>query len=221
MPMSEFVTKVKKGLSKLKEVDPNFEFDCSSYHLYELNPVVDEDDILDFEEENGCRLPEKYREFLTQLGNGGAGPSYGILPLGEDYDGQWPEYIKPGQPFPFTQAHNDTSILTNGKTELNTYTSAQNHQEASEQWLDEHREALFTSYCEAHMLNGAIPIVDHGCALSCWLVVSESPEYGHIWEDRVADEEGVYPYKGKNQTRYTFDQWYLEWIENALAGRLL
>ncbi len=67
------------------------------------------------------------------------------------------------------------------------------------------------------MLNGAIPIVDHGCALSSWLVVAEGPEYGHIWEDRVADEDGVFPLKDKKQERYTFDQWYLEWIENTIG----
>ncbi len=66
--MSEFICKVIKGLSKLKELNPR------QKRLYELNPVVPEDDILDFEDANCCRLPEKYREFLLKAGNGGVGP---------------------------------------------------------------------------------------------------------------------------------------------------
>ncbi len=200
--MSEFVDRVKQGLLQLKKL--------------KVNPVADEDDILDFEDAYNCKLPEAYRDFLTQIGNGGAGPSFGILPLGEDYNGEWPDYIKPNLPFPFTQAHNDTSILYKAELNQNSYASVQEYQEACEEWLDEHREELFTAYCHAHMLNGAIPIVDHGCALSCWLVVAEGPEYGHVWEDRVPDREGVFPYHSRKRERYTFDQWYLEWLEHRL-----
>ena len=215
--MSEFIVRVKENLPRLKKLDPSCNFFGSAVHLYELNPVVSEKEILEFEKSNSCTLPEKYREFLTLAGNGGAGPSYGIHPLGMDYDGRWPDFIKPGHPFPFTDAHNDTSMLTKGQPDKSSFASVQEYEKACDEWWDKYREELFISYCEVHLLNGAIPIVDHGCALSSWLVVAEGPEYGYIWEDHIADEEGVFPLKNKNSERYTFDQWYLEWIENSIT----
>src|ERR1017187_6620631 len=50
-------------------------------HGFVLRPPVPEAASTRFEEEDGVLLPEGYRAFLTRLGNGGAGPYYGLLPL--------------------------------------------------------------------------------------------------------------------------------------------
>ncbi len=40
---------------------------------YKLNPPVPEDFVRDVEEQCGFTLPQDYRRFITQVGDGGAG----------------------------------------------------------------------------------------------------------------------------------------------------
>ena len=60
-----------------------------------------------FEQRQGVRLPEDYRLFLREAGNGGAGPYYGLLPLEKWHDAMLeylPDYLarpsplRPGMP---------------------------------------------------------------------------------------------------------------------------
>ena len=53
----------------------------SYVHGHLFRPVIDQEELGLWEEEVGLALPEDYRCYLTCLGNGGAGPSYGIYPF--------------------------------------------------------------------------------------------------------------------------------------------
>ncbi|MEV7520388.1 HEAT repeat domain-containing protein [Streptomyces sp. NPDC091371] len=46
-----------------------------------LGPVLTEAQISEFEDRHGVRLPEEFRQFLTRIGHGGYGPTYGLLPM--------------------------------------------------------------------------------------------------------------------------------------------
>ena len=50
-------------------------------HHFHLGRPLGEDQVTAFEEAHGVELPAEYRAFLTRIGNGGAGPYYGLLPL--------------------------------------------------------------------------------------------------------------------------------------------
>ena len=50
-------------------------------HAHLFNPVLPPEELAAWEELVGVTLPEDYRAYLTQLGNGGAGPAYGLFPL--------------------------------------------------------------------------------------------------------------------------------------------
>jgi hypothetical protein len=68
-----------------------------------FSPPLTDTGIADFERRTGVSLPADYREFLSQIGNGGVGPpSYGLCPLGStpsDFDGS----LDLSKPFPFTK----------------------------------------------------------------------------------------------------------------------
>lgn len=62
-------------------------FGGSYVHGHLFRPVADRDELGLWEEEMGLAIPEDYRCYLTCLGNGGAGPSYGICPFHFRLDG--------------------------------------------------------------------------------------------------------------------------------------
>lgn len=62
-----------------------------------LGPVLSEAKLAEFESNNDVVLPEDYRRFLAMIGNGGAGPYYGLDPLGT-FDRDL------SRPFPFVVA---------------------------------------------------------------------------------------------------------------------
>lgn len=72
-------TKLEQALCK----DAEFaEFGASS-HRYKLKEKLTAGELADWEAQYGIRLPEPFARFLTEIGNGGAGPYYGIYPLAQ------------------------------------------------------------------------------------------------------------------------------------------
>jgi HEAT repeat protein len=53
----------------------------SNSHQFKLNPPITEAELREFEATHSVTLPDDFRAFLQQVGNGGAGPYYGIYPL--------------------------------------------------------------------------------------------------------------------------------------------
>lgn len=74
---------LKEKVSLLKIMDKDLTLYGSKNHKYEFNPTLSEKEIETFEQRYQIRLPEDYRIFLMRVGNGGAGPRDGLLPLEE------------------------------------------------------------------------------------------------------------------------------------------
>lgn len=72
---------IKSLVKRAEELDCNGEIFGVRGHKYILNPVVSMDEVREFENKYGIKLPEEYVFFLTKVGNGGAGPYYGLYSL--------------------------------------------------------------------------------------------------------------------------------------------
>lgn len=70
-------------LEKAKKVDSEYKIFGSKKHKYQLNPPVSLDAVLTLEADFNIKLPDDYVFFLTEIGNGGAGPYYGLYSLEE------------------------------------------------------------------------------------------------------------------------------------------
>jgi len=200
-------------------MDPDLRFFGASKHHYQLAPVIDEAQVQEFERRAGVILPEDYRRFVTRVGNGGAGPGEGLLPLGYiEGPGNtletWSDsgfFGAPAFPFPHRASWNF-------RPERLRPPALGVGSEAEEAWHD----SLEATYWTPRIVDGAIPIAHHGFGLRSFLVVT-GPERGTVWLDARSDWRGLHPEHDATGAHLTFARWYRRWLHQALAdaGRRL
>ncbi len=202
-------TRIRDALASLSA--KNAKVFGANEHGFRLAPAMPEASVYEFERVHGVSLPSDFRQFLIYVGNGGAGPFYGIFPLGK-IDGPfgfeaWPDELVGilSEPFPFEDDWNDLS----GKP--SSELADRDKSEYYRQW-----ELFDTNYWSASLVNGAIPICHEGCALRVWLAVT-GREAGFLWEDRRSDYGGLRRLHLADGSSATFARWYEEWLNSCLA----
>jgi SMI1 / KNR4 family (SUKH-1) len=202
---------IKVDLERLRLAQKRPNVFGAESHEFKLNPPLSESAIIKFEKKYDIYLPQDYRRFLIEVGNGGAGPYYGFFKLGEMDDWR-KEYRKwkendgfmgdLSEPFPHTAPWNDL-------------TGEPNYDEENEEEYELQMDAFEEKYWDPKNINGAIPICHLGCALRQWLVIT-GPEAGHVWCDDRADLKGLFPLTAPGKTRVTFYEWYRGWLDEAI-----
>ena len=208
---------VRQSLRRLASTLPAERVFGAQAHQFTLDPPASEDEVRSFEQEHRIVLPADYRAFLTRVGNGGAGPFYGVFRLGEMDDNlgtaPWREAdIMVGvlaRPFPHTAAWNDLSGYPTEPDDWDPDTDPDLFEDA--------QDAFDRRYWATDQVNGAIPICHEGCALRDWLVVT-GPEAGHVWHDARTEFGGLEPISIGDQGRVSFLDWYFSWLNEALAA---
>jgi hypothetical protein len=148
-----------------------------------LNPVLAEGAVREFEAAHGIHLPEGYRAFLSQVGNGGDGPPcYGLGRLGEsagdmphEQRKEWLELPHVREAFPFTH-----------------YWIWDQGQETDEGTMDQ-------------TTHGSIYIGNDGCG-AYWHLIITGSERGNVW---MLSGEGIQPACPKRD----FLTWYEDWLD--------
>jgi hypothetical protein len=201
---------VRNAIEAVKQRDSAFELFGAPLHRYQLNPRLSELEVTEFETRHGIRLPEAYRDFVLNVGDGGAGPYYGVFRLGKMDDvygeSEWKEGEFVGSLracWPHRQAWNlpyEALTIPFG---------------LSPDAEDIARDEIDKKYWDAALVAGALPICHHGCALRDWLVIT-GPEAGQVWHDERVDQGGLRPYEIADGKRLTFTEWYLDWLDDAL-----
>jgi hypothetical protein len=212
LAMAEFARKILEGVERLRRTDRGLLVFGASGHRYRFNARATEKELVSFERCWSIELPPDYREFLLAVGNGGAGPFYGIFRLGE-WDGAgdgepWQSSIigDASSPFPhrttWNEPRNFSSAPDEGSLEY-------------DRWMDEED----ARYYSPALTNGSIPICAQGCRLGFLLVVT-GEEAGNLWSDDRADEQGLTPL-GEGKARLSFSDWYLAWMDDAVRANPL
>lgn len=183
----------------------------SDGHGFRLAPCVSEAERRAFEIRHHVLLPPDYAEFVTEIGNGGAGPAYGLFPLGmcDGRNGLQPWAGEDGsegglsRPFPHTAPWNLEGP----------------HEDLADSDPEEY-ERLWRAYEKAYwspaLTYGAMPICHLGCAHRVLLIVTGT-EAGHVWEDHRASDGGLCPILRPDGTHATFGWWYRQWLDDALG----
>jgi len=156
-------------LRELASQDSEFKvFGASTFgtgHHYRLNPPIDLRDLAAFEAEFTVELPADYRDFLLRVGNGGAGPNYGLYSL----DGAVTD--APG--------HKSRDFLAAPfrlTTAFNPYSEDASHEDLfGDQWI-----------C------GSVILSHQGCGYFDRLVIT-GPQRGQVWTDGRVGDQGIFP----------------------------
>ncbi|ENV18064.1 SMI1/KNR4 family protein [Acinetobacter guillouiae] len=200
--MNEQLQKIQQKLEQLKALDIHCTLFGANRHQYRLNPCLSLDVIEQFESSYQIQLPKDYVAFLTQLGNGGAGPYYGIEPFEKvlftdlDYPNN-DNLLHPNLAFPHTQPWNEFFEPT---------CDEEDEEEYERQYSEFHQ----------HQMDGVLAICNYGCGVSLNLVVNGA-ECGHIWIDDRANDGGIYPsHEFGNTDRIPFLDWYELWLDLSL-----
>ena len=205
---------VLQRLADLDRRDRRRQVFGAGVHHYRLNPPLPVSVIEAFEERHGVSLPEDYRFFVTEVGNGGAGPYYGVLPFGKDDDDlDWEGGGLVGdcsKPFPHTTAWNLPESFWDGKPAPPPGTSPEEEDRLWQAW----DKVLEVHYWDPAIMNGAIPICHLGCALRQWLAIN-GEQRGFVWNDFRADYRGLSPVLGGSGEAVSFTDWYMGWLNDS------
>lgn len=223
------VDKFRARLDTLRSLDASFQTFGAHKHQYRLGPVLEPAEIAQFERSFGFRLPEDLRFFLEEVGNGGAGPGYGLNRLG----------LLPIPPKPETIA-GDSATVYQGGTVRYPIEYCRNafpyfYFETIEELADSPERLAQVNSLQSSVwepgdeewdchLQGALTLADYGCGLTARLLVN-GPSVGTIWVFDDCDRTAITPFAEFAPTlggpevegAFTFERWYDHWLASNHA----
>ncbi|MDM1377859.1 SMI1/KNR4 family protein [Myroides marinus] len=216
---TEQIKRIKDKISQLEDLDQDLEVFGADTHEYTLNPVLDEKEVSKFEQEHKVTLPKDYVAFITQIGNGGVGPFYGLQTLAEASINE-EEMLVMGnstsvllqKSFPHTTAWNPLEQL--GALDDKIADAYDKGDEELEEELYEERLEIIGG--EEHDY-GRLNLCDYGCGITLFLVVT-GEQKGIMWTDDRMNDGGLYPsIELENTANLSFLDWYELWLDNSIA----
>lgn len=175
----------------------------SSKHGYKLNPTVTQEEVRRFEAHWHLTLPDEYVFFLTKVGNGGAGPYYGLYSLENlarynEYLGFYDDRDKEALP----------SFIDRNMSPVNWARAMEEMEDIND---DNEYDARMKQVC-----SGLLVIGTQGCTYDN-LLMWKGSERGKI----VYIDWNMEPEYGPFLTGLTFLEWFEQYFLEILAGHNL
>ena len=192
------IQRIQLKLLQARETDAKFAVFGANSHQYQCNEKAAEQEILAFEQQHGIVLPSGYRLFLKELGNGGAGPDYGVYPLGYRLD-EFADGLSSLRRPCILNPMMDEEVLI----QLNHYFDAE--EEVSETLFLEEQSILW---------GGILPIGTPGCIGGHGLVLNG--EYaGCVIHVNLVRDWPLFRFY------LPFLDWYEDWLDKVISGALI
>lgn len=200
------VQRIKDKLSQARKRDKDLTVFGASNHKYRINDPATAEKVSRLEEEYGIELPDCYKSFILQVGNGGiaylnsaAGPFYGIYPLGENID----ELIGDNTEI---YLRNDCIIYPGMSDE---YWQSLNVNIDNDDISDEDYEKE-----KGKIFGGILPVGSQGCSYLHGIIING--RYRGRVVNLSADGQ-----KPKFTFENNFLDWYERWLDEIISGELL
>jgi len=207
--MNNFSDQIKRIKSKLKtaeKIDSKLKVFGAPGHKYVINPPVSNNEIEGLEKRYSIVLPDCYKSFLQHIGNGGsgyansgAGPFYGIYPLGQGVE----ELI-----------YEDAEKYLKNATILSPEMSDSEWEEITHKI---ERDDISDEEFEKEMgriYAGILPIGSQGCTYLHGIVLNGE----HKGKVINLDQD-------RQKPKFTFENnfldWYERWLDEIISGDLL
>lgn len=203
MPLAAQIERIRTKLPLARKADPAHLVFGSNAHRYELGPTLTEAQVFRVEILNQISLPECYRAFLLEIGNGGselrrpgAGPFYGLFTLKASVELSNP--IKLARPF----------LLSPDMTPSDWRQFKESQGDALE------ADTATKQHCAwDRSLNGVLPIGAQARSAYHGLILN-GPHTGRIVNFSDGLERPKFAYEA------TFLDWYERWLDEVMAGYL-
>lgn len=200
MNSKNYFSDYRSKLKVLKEADREFEIfgagESWGGHFYKLNRPIAPDTMERFESKFAIKLPAHYKLFLTQVGNGGAGPAYGLIPLLSS--------IRAG--IPKELVSETFAADTDQATQLMKLNFAERTQGKND-WEYTLIKIGFSGYLD---------LADYGCGEYAILVLTGSQK-GKVWYRFERKAYPMYTEKKGVFKQLTFKSWYDDWLNQSLS----
>ncbi len=177
--------KYRARIAALATLDPTHQIFGAMNHHWSFQPTLSELEVQRFEGLIGADLPADYRAYLTQLGNGGAGPYYGIGPLAEwEVEGLASVTV--------------TATMTTKDGETKSFTSGTGARPPLSRSSKTSEKFVLTSPWKvgdaipegANPFDGCVHLAQIGCGYEAFLVV-KGEAAGTVWEDYTAGDGAI------------------------------
>lgn len=196
------IARIRDKLPLAKAADAECKVFGAASHRHVLKPPASEDDVCAFETLHDIALPEGFRRFIREVGNGGAGPFYGLHPLGEattdlTYDKTPGVLARPSLLAP-RMAVDDWAVL---RTRVGI--------DADDEAEDARSEATAALY------GGVMSLGEQGCGIVHALILN-GPFAGRVVNvnDEVAEHPPLFAFEAD------FLAWYERWLDEVISGEL-
>lgn len=173
---------IREAVTALAAGDPKRARFGAAAHQYALRPVLTDLRIAELEAAAGVRLPDDYRDFLLEVGDGGAGPGYGLVPFDQAeqqalMEGVFaPHGIEPLE-VPKERAPSEPGVASEPIPESATATgSGPTTASSSASSTTGQRVSLLLPW------HGVVLLSHLGCGYLAYLVL-EGPHRGQVWMD--------------------------------------
>jgi hypothetical protein len=202
------IERIKEKLTQLRQSDTKLWVTDANMHKYQLSPPLSEEVIANWEARAQVKLPEEYRLFLRELGEGPAGPGFGMRKLTEM---NLTPYLK--EPFPLIEPFLGLGSIDTSKLDR------EQEWEAYKKFVDEWDKIPD---------GGILYLTDYGCDIygglvlngkyrgQIWICESNSPSYcpfGYAVHLHDPDQDPC----ADIPKDFTFFQWYEHWLDGALT----
>ncbi len=194
---------IAKVLERVRQIDPKCQMFGASNHRYRLNPPAEAEVVRRAEAEYGFSMPEDYVRFITEIGDGGAGPDYGI--------GSFQMFLKPNKNHGVERFRQSCRLSLARPFEPRPMApeEVEEYSICTKEAYDENPESYFTFYGGDHDdlcdTQGFYTLGTHGCQWDFGLITA-GPYRGQVFD---TDNEGAYRFLARS-----FDEFYQKWLDS-------